>query len=239
MRVALDLEHASSAHACPARRRAPRSLRARSTSIRCSARSFSSADELARERVVLGAVRPRGRVPAIGRSAGDAVRGRARRGSRARRRRAAVPPRSQEEHVRRRVDGPQRAVDGHRRARPSGAGGAARRRSGRRRRARCAPARCARGRSTRRGRARRASSGRRRSARSTGSTSSGTGPSRRRAISSASASCPGCAITWSVRRTWSKATTTGTSRKRAGRRDVAVAPLRERARSARSGGSAS
>ncbi len=47
----------------------PRSLRPRSTSITCSARSFSSASSSAAIRRSSSAVPPRGRVPAIGRVA--------------------------------------------------------------------------------------------------------------------------------------------------------------------------
>ena len=44
----------------------PRSLRARSTSITCSARSFGSASRLSASRTSSSSVAPRGRVPAGG-----------------------------------------------------------------------------------------------------------------------------------------------------------------------------
>ena len=87
----------------------PRSLRPRSTSIMCSARSFSSASSSASRRASSAASAPRGRVPAIGRvvtvAAGDRDQ---RLGARSGDLEVAEV---EEVHVRARVDRAQTAVD--------------------------------------------------------------------------------------------------------------------------------
>ena len=136
---------------------------------------------------------------------------------------SAVLAEVEEEHVRRRVDRPQRAVDGHRGGARSGAGGARdddlEHVAGDDVLLRDAHAVAVLVGVELGGEAVAPASA------ETGIASSGTGPSRRRAISSASSSWPGCAITWTVRRTWSKATTTRHEQEAGGRRDVAVAAL--------------
>ena len=93
----------------PVRHTRPRSLRTRSTSITCSARSFGSASSSAASAVSSSGVAPRGRVPAIGcmqRPAPGHLDVRLGRGPD-----HGQPVEAQQVHVRRRVGGAQGAVD--------------------------------------------------------------------------------------------------------------------------------
>ena len=109
VRVALDRPSARRRAREPTSATRPTSLRPRSISIRCSARSFGSASSSAASRSSSAAVSPRGRVPAIGRTS---TRPSAEPDERLGRRAGDARLGELEvEHVRRRVDHAQRAID--------------------------------------------------------------------------------------------------------------------------------
>ena len=122
--VAAHVHQVGHPHACRSRTRGPRSLRPRSTSITCSARSLGSASSSVAER---GRPPPRSRRAGGCRRSGASRRGRPRpaRASRATSPTSVTSPVSRKNMNGRRVDRPQAAVDverveGHRRREPLG-----------------------------------------------------------------------------------------------------------------------